>query len=185
MKTKNLWLAAIAIFAGMSLAACSDDDKDDPKVDSKVLTLTSSLDVDFDDDLLNLCDVSITYFGFDGGTRTEKITAGNWANNMYATTFPVTQKYEITVTPKSNPTLTKATYDCDFEVEFEAYTVLNNKRTMVVPERDDYICTRENVPASEVMTVVNEIAQKVNDYNYNYTFTQNEDGNVVARLNEK
>lgn len=181
MTKKIKWLLAGVLFLTMGmggLASCSDDDD----IDYKELTLLTKMDYDFDDDLLLLCDVRVDYTTFDGVKSSITLANSDWEQIQQSTTFPCSSSYKITLVPKPNPTLTKNYYDLDLSVEYEATAHKGTGKYTVIPDREVVVSNAEKVPVSQVQTTLNQLIEDVNALNYNYTFTLDKDGKVVATL---
>lgn len=161
-----LMLAAFCV----SLSSCSDDDKDRPEYTTP--TLITEMDLDLDDDYFEFCDVSMTYTDFTGKVVTEPVTSRtDWKRVMTTATFPATASYKLNIALKTPvPTPTRAKYDLDADLDFEANGYMGKSRYVVQPEVKYTLCTRENVPAAEVIDVIKSTINNANSLNLNYTF---------------
>lgn len=160
--------SAILISAGLFVfSACSDDD--DPIYDGP--TIVSEFEVDFDDDILELCDVNIRYVDFTGVSKVYKLIDGDWKNNQIWSTFPARLSYKIEVIRKANVPLVRASYDIEADVEFEAtgYDIAN--KYIVCAEDKQILSNREDVPAAEVEVALSQLISKVNALNLVYNFS--------------
>lgn len=182
MTEKIKWLAAGLLFLtiGAGMASCSDDDD----IDYKDLTLITKMDYDFDDDLLQLCDVRVDYTTFDGVNSSVTLRNSEWEQTLLSTVFPCSSRYRITLIPKENPMLTKPTYDLDFSVEYEAMAHEGTRKYTVVPEREVVVSYAKNVPLSQLQPTLDQLVKDVNALNYNYTFSVDKNGNVQATLDD-
>lgn len=181
MTKRFKWIAAGLLFLtmGAGMVSCSDDE-----IDYKDLTLITKMDYDFDDDLLQLCDVRVDYTTFDGVNSSVTLTDSDWEQVLQTTTFPCSSRYKITLTPKANPTLTKPSYDLDFSVEYEATAHKGTGKYTVIPDREVVVSYAKNVPPAQVQSTLEQLIKDVNALNYNYTFSVDNNGNVTATLDQ-
>lgn len=171
---KILLMGTVLLLAGFCIALGScDDDNDNPNYTSP--TVISEFDVDFDRELLELVDVSVTYTDFTGTTYTEKVTTDDWKKELRSSEFPVTTSYKLNVTRKANVALTRDYYDLDAEVKFEADSHFKKEKQPAIADREFYLSRREHVPAAEVEAEINNIieASKALDIAYRFTLTGN------------
>lgn len=170
-------LLSLALLAATPMLVSCDDD-DDKKFDYKDLTLITDFDADFEHDFLQLCDVTVTVTDFSGNNRTVTLNTPDWEEKLQTSTFPATCSYKVNITRKPNVTLTKATYDLDCDLSFEADSYLGSRKTVVVPDHDVILSTAENVPASLVDAEIDRIIAKANATTLTYTFTKTADGTI-------
>ena len=180
---KKFALMALAVLATAPVMVSCDDDDDDNKNGYDKETLITEFDLDLDDDVLELCDVDVVVTDFDGNTRTVSMTLPDWKEKLSTTSFPATCTYSVNITRKPDVTLTKATYDLDAEISFEADSYIGSKKTTVLPETDITLSAAENVPADQLHTQLNRLIATASFSRIDYTFTVNDAGQITATQN--
>lgn len=175
MKLKKLMLPLAFLAFGSMFVSCDDDD-DNVKYDEP--TIVSDMEYDFDDDLLELCNVTVHYTDFTGTETSEQLTVGDWNQRLQSSTFPCTCKYRVEITRKPGVKPTKAKYDLEFTADYEAKAYYDYNRYYVIPEKETKFYDRDRVPAAEVDAAIEELIKKVDALNYNYTFTLGTDNKI-------
>jgi len=172
-------LIALALATSAPLFASCDDDDDDNKTNYKELTLITDFDLDFENDFLQLCDVTVSATDFNGNTRTVDINTPDWEEKLQTTVFPASCSYKVNIARKPNVTLTKATYDLDCDISFEADSYIGTTKTVVVPDNDIILSTAENVPAASVDAEIDRIIANANSASFSYTFSKSASGAII------
>lgn len=175
---KTFGLLALALIVSLPLLISCDDDDDDKKVDYKDLTLVTEFDADFEYDLLQLCDVTITATDFNGNTREVTLTSPDWQEKLTTSAFPTSLSYRVTINKKPNVTLTKSTYDLECDLSFEADSYYGTHKTVVVPDNDVVLSNAERVSAAQVDAELDRIIAKVNATTFSYSFTANSNSTI-------
>lgn len=79
---KYLFMTVVLIAAALSLTSCGDDEPKD------TVTVTGTYFMTFSQDLLNACNVFITYKAENGRNVMEAVTSTMWTKAVTATSFP-------------------------------------------------------------------------------------------------
>lgn len=175
---KTFGLLALALLVSSPVLVSCDDDDDDKKIDYQDLTLITEFDADFEYDLLQLCDVTISASDFNGNTREVTLTSPDWQEKLTTSAFPTSLSYRVTITKKPNVTLTKSTYDLECDLSFEADSYYGTRKTVVVPDNDVILSNAERVPAAQVDAELDRIIAKVNATTFSYSFTASSNNTI-------
>ena len=115
MKTSKFFLAALTVMCAMTtvLTACgsdNDDDNNTPKT-AEVKGIGAHYTFSVTEQMSQLCDYTITYYGIGGKLETEKVTwavtngVATWEKTVSNTTFPATFGIKVSVSVKSDAQL--------------------------------------------------------------------------------
>ena len=98
---KYLYMAALLIAAALTFTSCGDDE---PK---EKVTATATYNMTFSQDLLNACNVFITYKAENGRNVMEAITSTWWTKSVTSDKFPAEFGVMYKFSTKSNAELTQ------------------------------------------------------------------------------
>lgn len=143
---KYLFMTVVLIAAALSLTSCGDDEPKD------TVTVTGTYFMTFSQDLLNACNVFITYKAENGRNVMEAVTSTMWTKAVTSNKFPAEFGVMYKFSTKSDAELTQEQYDltCDLNFSFrtskgDAYTknvtIINApdvKKDKVVSTLDKY-----------------------------------------------
>ena len=115
MKTSKFFLAALTVMCAMTtvLTACgsdNDDDNNTPKT-AEVKGIGAHYTFSVTEQMSQLCDFTITYYGIGGKLETEKVTwavtngVATWEKTVSNTTFPATFGIKVSASVKSDAQL--------------------------------------------------------------------------------
>ena len=115
MKTSKFFLAALTVMCAMTivLTACgsdNDDDNNTPKT-AEVKGIGAHYTFSVTEQMSQLCDYTITYYGIGGKLETEKVTwavtngVATWEKTVSNTTFPATFGIKVSASVKSDAQL--------------------------------------------------------------------------------
>ncbi len=114
---KFLYLAAVMIVAACTLSGCGGDDE--PKVKT---TATATYSLSFSQDLLDVCNVFITYKAENGRNVMEAINSTWWTKTVISDKFPADFGVMYKFSTKSDAELVKEKYDLACEFSFNLVT---------------------------------------------------------------
>ena len=143
---KYLLMTVVLITAALSLNSCGSDEPKD------TITATATYNMTFSQDLLNACNVFITYKAENGRNVMEAVTSTMWTKAVTSNKFPAEFGVMYKFSTKSDAELTQEQYDltCDLNFSFrtskgDAYTknvtIINApdvKKDKVVSTLDKY-----------------------------------------------
>ena len=111
---KYLILAAVMLATMLALTACGDDE---PKTKT---TVTANYTLSLSQDLLDACNVFITYKAENGRNVHESVTSTRWTKTVTSTKFPAEFGVEYTFSTVSDGDLDKDKYDlvCNFQFSY-------------------------------------------------------------------
>jgi len=112
---KYLYIAVLLMTTALAMTSCGDDD---PK---EKVTATATYNMTFSQDLLNACNVIITYKAENGRNVIEPITSPWWTKTVTSDKFPAEFGVMYKFSTKSDAELTQETYDltCDLNFNFK------------------------------------------------------------------
>lgn len=113
---KFLIIAAVTIVTALALTACGDDEPDSKTTATATYTLTLS------QDLLEACNVFITYKAENGRNVHEAVLTPHWSKTVTSTRFPAEFGVEYTFSTKSDGELVKDQYDLECIFHFSVST---------------------------------------------------------------
>lgn len=107
---KSLYMAALLIMAALSLTACGDDEPQEE------VTATATYSMTFSQDLLDACNVFITFKAENGRNVMEAVTSTQWTKTVTSDKFPADFGVMYQFSTKSDAELVKDKYDltCTF-----------------------------------------------------------------------
>jgi len=114
---KHIGLAVLLIVSALALTACGDDDEPKEKV-----TASATYSMAFSQDLLDACNVFITYKADNGRDIREQITTTWWTKTVTSDEFPAEFGVMYEFFTKINSELTKDSYNLFSELNFTVKT---------------------------------------------------------------
>jgi hypothetical protein len=131
MKTSKFFLAALTVMCAMTtvLTACgsdNDDDNNTPRT-AEVKGIGAHYTFSVTEQMSQLCDYTITYYGIGGKLETEKVTwavtngVATWEKTVSNTTFPATFGIKVSVSVKSDAQLEGVKVDNVYPLNVEMY----------------------------------------------------------------
>ncbi len=141
-----LFMTTLLMMAAFSLTSCGDDE---PK---EKVTATATYNLSFSQDLLDACNVFITYKAENGRNVMEPVTSTWWTKTVTSDKFPAEFGVMYKFSTKSDAELTKEKYNLTCEFNFSCktskgasytnnVTILNNQGT----DRDKVLSTLKKI----------------------------------------
>jgi hypothetical protein len=164
-----LVIVALLIVAGITLTACGDDE---PKAKD---TVTATYNMTFSQDLLEACNVFITYKAENGRNVMEAVNATKWTKTVTSDKFPAEFGVMYMFSTKSDAELTKEQYDLACELNFVSMTSngdsFNNNVTIINSQgvsRDKVVSTLDKLSGKSTGFRIskNGIPTQANNLNY-------------------
>lgn len=113
---KYLFMAAVLIVTALSLSSCGNDE---PK---EKVTVTATYNMTFSQDLLDACNVIITYKAENGRNVIEPISTNWWTKSVTSDKFPAEFGVMYKFSTKSDAELDKEQYDLECDLNFNYKT---------------------------------------------------------------
>lgn len=113
---KCFYIATLLILATLSLTSCGDDEPGDKT------TATATYNMTFSQDLLNACNVFITYKAENGRNVMEAINSTSWTKSVTSDKFPAEFGVMYKFSTKSDAELTQEKYDFLCKLQFNGKT---------------------------------------------------------------
>lgn len=113
---KFFYMAALLIVAALTMSSCGSDE---PK---EKTTATATYNMTFSQDLLDACNVFITYKAENGRNVMEAVTATWWTKTVTSDKFPAEFGVMYKFSTKSEAELTKEKYDLTCDLNFSVKT---------------------------------------------------------------
>ena len=114
---KYLLIAALMMTAAITFTSCGSDDEPKEKV-----TATATYNLSLSQDLLDACNVFITYKAENGRNVKDKITTTWWSQSITSDKFPAEFGVKFEFSPKSLAELTKDQYNLTSELNMNIKT---------------------------------------------------------------
>lgn len=111
-----LFMTTLLMMAAFSLTSCGDDE---PK---EKVTATATYNLSFSQDLLDACNVFITYKAENGRNVMEGVTSTWWTKTVTSDKFPAEFGVMYKFSTKSDAELTKEKYNLTCEFNFSCKT---------------------------------------------------------------
>lgn len=146
---KCLYMAALFIVAALALTSCGDDE---PK---ETVTATATYNMSFSQDLLNACNVFITYKAENGRNVMEAVTSTWWSKSVTSDKFPAEFGVMYMFSTKSDAELVQEKYDLTCELNFSCKTSKGASYTNVVT-----IIDSKGVARDKVVSTLNRLSGK-------------------------
>lgn len=146
---KYLFMAAVLIVATLSLSSCGDDEPKDK------VTATATYNMTFSQDLLNACNVFITYKAENGRNVMEAVTSTWWTKSVTSDKFPAEFGVMYKFSTKSDAELTQEQYDLTCDMSFSFKTSKGGSYTKNVT-----IVNESDVRKDKVVSTLNKYSGK-------------------------
>ena len=125
---KFFYMSVLVLMAALTMTSCgSDDDKkgDEPsEPTSKSISYEAS--VTFSQDMINICDVTMTYKDSDGKSVTETVTSTTWSKKVNVKKLPAVVGAKCDFKLKNGVQLTKESYD--LVAELNHFVMINGAK---------------------------------------------------------
>lgn len=144
---KLLFMATLLMVAAFSLTSCGDDE---PK---EKTTATATYNMTFSQDLLDACNVFITYKAENGRNVMEAVTTTWWTKTVTSDKFPAEFGVMYKFSTKSDAELTKEKYNLTCEFNFSCRTSKGASYTNSVT-----ILGAQGVDRDKVVSTLNRIS---------------------------
>ena len=148
MKT-YLFIATLLVTAALSLTSCGSDE---PK---EKVTATATYNMTFSQDLLNACNVFITYKAENGRNVMEAVTSTWWTKTVTSDKFPAEFGVMYKFSTKSDAELTQEQYDLTCDMNFNVKTTKGASYTNNVT-----IISAMDVSKDKVVSTLNRYSGK-------------------------
>ncbi|MBR3100885.1 MAG: hypothetical protein IKH19_03925 [Muribaculaceae bacterium] len=108
---KFFYLSVMVLMATLTLTSCGDDDKKDEPKPQTPKSVVYNVSVEFSQELLDICNVTMTYKDGDGKTITETVTSKTWSKKVTVNKLPAVVGAKCDFNLKDGIQLTKDKYD--------------------------------------------------------------------------
>ena len=142
-----LFMASLLMMAAFSLTSCGDDE---PK---EKVTATATYNLSFSQDLLDACNVFITYKAENGRNVMEAVTSTWWTKTVTSDEFPAEFGVMYKFSTKSDAELTKEKYNLTCEFNFSCKTSKGASYTNNVT-----ILNNQGLDRDKVVSTLNKIS---------------------------
>ena len=142
-----LFMASLLMMAAFSLTSCGDDE---PK---EKVTATATYNLSFSQDLLDACNVFITYKAENGRNVMEAVTSTWWTKTVTSDKFPAEFGVMYKFSTKSDAELTKEKYNLTCEFNFSCKTSKGASYTNNVT-----ILNNQGIDRDKVVSTLNKIS---------------------------
>ena len=142
-----LFMASLLMMAAFSLTSCGDDE---PK---EKVTATATYNLSFSQDLLDACNVFITYKAENGRNVMEGVTSTWWTKTVTSDKFPAEFGVMYKFSTKSDAELTKEKYNLTCEFNFSCKTSKGASYTNNVT-----ILNNQGIDRDKVFSTLNKIS---------------------------
>ena len=146
---KCLFMAALFIVAALALTSCGDD------APNETVTATATYNMSFSQDLLNACNVFITYKAENGRNVMEAVTSTWWSKSVTSDKFPAEFGVLYKFSTKSDAELVKEKYDLVCEMNFSCKTSKGASYTNMVT-----IINSKGVAKDKVVSTLDKLSGK-------------------------
>ena len=146
---KYFVIAALLITAALAITACGDDE---PK---ETVTATATYSMNFSQDLLNACNVFITYKAENGRNVMEAVTSTWWTKSVTSDKFPAEFGVMYKFSTKSDAELVQEKYDLTCELNFSCKTSKGASYTNMVT-----IINSKGVAKDKVVSTLDKLSGK-------------------------
>lgn len=142
-----LFMTTLLMMAAFSLTSCGDDE---PK---EKVTATATYNLSFSQDLLDACNVFITYKAENGRNVMEPVTSTWWTKTVTSDKFPAEFGVMYKFSTKSDAELTKEKYNLTCEFNFSCKTSKGASYTNNVT-----ILNNQGIDRDKVVSTLNKIS---------------------------
>ena len=142
-----LFMTTLLMMAAFSLTSCGDDE---PK---EKVTATATYNLSFSQDLLDACNVFITYKAENGRNVMEGVTSTWWTKTVTSDEFPAEFGVMYKFSTKSDAELTKEKYNLTCEFNFSCKTSKGASYTNNVT-----ILNNQGIDRDKVVSTLNKIS---------------------------
>ena len=142
-----LFMTTLLMIAAFSLTSCGDDE---PK---EKVTATATYNLSFSQDLLDACNVFITYKAENGRNVMEPVTSTWWTKTVTSDKFPAEFGVMYKFSTKSDAELTKEKYNLTCEFNFSCKTSKGASYTNNVT-----ILNNQGIDRDKVVSTLNKIS---------------------------
>lgn len=142
-----LFMTTLLMMAAFSLTSCGDDE---PK---EKVTATATYNLSFSQDLLDACNVFITYKAENGRNVMEAVTSTWWTKTVTSDEFPAEFGVMYKFSTKSDAELTKEKYNLTCEFNFSCKTSKGASYTNNVT-----ILNNQGIDRDKVVSTLNKIS---------------------------
>lgn len=142
-----LFMTTLLMMAAFSLTSCGDDE---PK---EKVTATATYNLSFSQDLLDACNVFITYKAENGRNVMEGVTSTWWTKTVTSDKFPAEFGVMYKFSTKSDAELTKEKYNLTCEFNFSCKTSKGASYTNNVT-----ILNNQGIDRDKVVSTLNKIS---------------------------
>lgn len=150
---KCIYMATLLLVAALSLTSCGDDEPKDK------VTATATYNMSFSQDLLNACNVFITYKAENGRNVMEAVNSTWWTKSVTSDKFPAEFGVMYKFSTKSDAELTQEKYDLTCKLQFSAKTSKGSSYTNEVT-----IFESKGVDRDKVVSTLNKYSGKSTGY---------------------
>ena len=146
---KFFYLATLLLTATLSLTSCGDDEPKDK------VTATATYNMTFSQDLLEACNVFVTYKAENGRNVMEPVLTTFWTKTVTSDKFPAEFGVMYQFSTKSDAELTKEKYDLTCKLQFSGRTNRGSSYTNEVT-----IFDAKGVANDKVVSTLNKYSGK-------------------------
>ena len=166
---KFFYMAALLIVAALTMSSCGSDE---PK---EKTTATATYNMTFSQDLLEACNVFITYKAENGRNVMEAVTTTWWTKTVTSDKFPAEFGVMYKFSTKSQAELTKEKYDLSCDLNFSLKTTkgasYSNSVTIInAPgvNKDKVVSTLDKQSGKSIgfKVTIDGIVSQANNLNY-------------------
>lgn len=150
---KCIYVATLLLVAALSLTSCGDDEPKDK------VTATATYNMSFSQDLLNACNVFITYKAENGRNVMEAVNSTWWTKSVTSDKFPAEFGVMYKFSTKSDAELAQEKYDLTCKLQFSAKTSKGSSYTNEVT-----IFESKGVDRDKVVSTLNKYSGKSTGY---------------------
>ena len=150
---KCIYMATLLLVAALSLTSCGDDEPKDK------VTATATYNMSFSHDLLNACNVFITYKAENGRNVMEAVNSTWWTKSVTSDKFPAEFGVMYKFSTKSDAELAQEKYDLTCKLQFSAKTSKGSSYTNEVT-----IFESKGVDRDKVVSTLNKYSGKSTGY---------------------
>jgi len=150
---KFFYVATLILVSALSLTSCGGDDPDD------MVTATATYNLSFSQDLLDACNVFITYKAENGRNVMEAVRDVYWTKTVTSDKFPAEFGVMYLFSTKSDAELNKEKYDLTCELTFSSRTSRGASYTNTTT-----IIKSTGVAKNKVVSTLNKLSGKSTGY---------------------